>query len=112
MPPKLTDDGAKDIMLKYLQAQNRPYSAIDVFNNLHGEVGKSQVVKVLTTMAEEGLIIEKVLGKTSANCCGLCCDWSNGAAVRYLNLRKTCMQEYGKQKVYCALQVYMPRELH
>ena len=32
---------AKDAVLSYLMKQNRPYSAVDVFNNLHKEHGKT-----------------------------------------------------------------------
>ena len=47
----------------YLEKQNRPYSAVDIFNNLHKEFGKTAVVKTLETLAEEGKITEKVYGK-------------------------------------------------
>ena len=50
-------------ILEYLQQQNRPYSAVDVFNNLHKEFGKTAVVKALETLAEEKKIIEKTYGK-------------------------------------------------
>ncbi|XP_065644593.1 homologous-pairing protein 2 homolog [Hydra vulgaris] len=53
----------KSVILEYLQQQNRPYSAIDVFNNLHKELGKTVVVKTLETLAEEKKIIEKTYGK-------------------------------------------------
>lgn len=47
----------------YLERQNRPYSAIDIFNNLHKEFGKTAVVKALETLAGQKKIIEKIYGK-------------------------------------------------
>lgn len=70
------------IVLKYLQAQNRPYSAskpsaalvlgprtraihlgtdiVDIFNNLHGQVSKPAVTRVLTSLVEK----QEISGKT------------------------------------------------
>ena len=45
---------ANDVVLKYLRKQNRPYSAVDLFNNLKGEVGKSNIQKILQTMVDDG----------------------------------------------------------
>ena len=42
------------VILDYLTKQNRPYSAIDIFNNLHKEYGKTAVVRSLESMAEAG----------------------------------------------------------
>lgn len=67
-------------MLKYLQTQNRPYSAskrlvtynchlipssylADVFNNLHKQVGKTAVTKALSSLVEKGEVSEKAYGK-------------------------------------------------
>lgn len=36
---------------------------VDIFNNLHGAVGKTAVVKVLTTLSERGEISFKAYGK-------------------------------------------------
>ncbi|XP_077979206.1 homologous-pairing protein 2 homolog [Glandiceps talaboti] len=55
-------DAAKAVM-KYLNEQNRPYSAVDIFSNLHKEYGKTSVVRVLEDLAKEGKIREKVYGK-------------------------------------------------
>lgn len=49
--------------MEYLTMQNRPYSATDIFNNLHGQVGKTSVVKTLTKLYEEGRINGKAYGK-------------------------------------------------
>jgi 26S proteasome regulatory subunit (ATPase 3-interacting protein) len=51
----LTDDlEGSEAILAYLKKQNRPYSAVDVFNNLKGEYGKTAVTKALTQLQEEG----------------------------------------------------------
>ncbi|XP_075846827.1 homologous-pairing protein 2 homolog isoform X1 [Microtus pennsylvanicus] len=57
--------GAPGIILRYLQEQNRPYSAQDVFGNLQKEhgLGKASVVKALDQLAQEGKIKEKTYGK-------------------------------------------------
>ncbi|XP_069691125.1 homologous-pairing protein 2 homolog [Periplaneta americana] len=55
--------GPTEIILKYLRDQNRPYSANDIFMNLHKEVGKTSVQKCLDQLVEQGAVIEKVYGK-------------------------------------------------
>ncbi|KAJ3008695.1 hypothetical protein HKX48_008389 [Thoreauomyces humboldtii] len=59
----VTGGEANDLVLKYLKKQNRPYSALDVFNNLGGQVAKANVTKVLAALAEEQLIHHKANGK-------------------------------------------------
>ncbi|ETE65218.1 Homologous-pairing protein 2-like protein [Ophiophagus hannah] len=58
-------DECAAILLRYLQEQNRPHSAQDVFSNLqkqHG-LGKTAVVKALEQLAQQGKINEKIYGK-------------------------------------------------
>nr|XP_048306614.1 homologous-pairing protein 2 homolog isoform X5 [Myodes glareolus] len=57
--------GAPGIILRYLQEQNRPYSAQDVFGNLQKEhgLGKAAVVKALDQLAQQSKIKEKTYGK-------------------------------------------------
>ncbi|XP_006814071.1 homologous-pairing protein 2 homolog [Saccoglossus kowalevskii] len=50
-------------VLNYLNQNNRPYSAVDIFNNLHKEYGKTAVVRSLEDLANNGKIREKVYGK-------------------------------------------------
>ncbi|KAL6074654.1 PSMC3 interacting protein [Balamuthia mandrillaris] len=54
---------AKKIILTYMKSQNRPYNAQMIFDNLHGEVKKTQAQKVLTELVESGEIVEKAKGK-------------------------------------------------
>ena len=39
--------------------QNRPYSAINIFDNLHGKIKKGQVIKILDELANESKLIRK-----------------------------------------------------
>ena len=48
---------------EYLEKQNRPYSAGDIFLNLHKEFGKTAVAKALEVLAENSKVIEKIYGK-------------------------------------------------
>ncbi|KAJ3190124.1 hypothetical protein HDU85_000415 [Gaertneriomyces sp. JEL0708] len=56
-------DEATDVVLKYLKKQNRPYSAVDIFNNLGGAVNKVAVTKTLSQLVEEQQIHGKQYGK-------------------------------------------------
>ena len=53
----------ENVIQEYLESQNRPYSAGDIFLNLHKEFGKTAVVKALEQLAENGKVIEKIYGK-------------------------------------------------
>ena len=57
------DAAASEAVLQYLNVQNRPYSAIDIFNNLHKAHGQTAVKKALETLAADGKIVEKTYGK-------------------------------------------------
>lgn len=52
-----------DNVSSYLTRQNRPYSLIDIFNNLHGSIGKSVLQKILEKLIDDQVIIEKPFGK-------------------------------------------------
>ena len=64
-PSVTTEAAAKKLLLAYLHQQNRPYSAIQVFDNLHKRVPKSTVEKVLTLLADDpdSLVRSKEYGK-------------------------------------------------
>ena len=57
---------AKATVFKYLTNQNRPYSVNDLVANLHNEVPKSLMQKILDGLVEETKISEKVNGKQKA----------------------------------------------
>jgi 26S proteasome regulatory subunit (ATPase 3-interacting protein) len=64
-PPVTSDSGAKKLLLQYMQQQNRPYSSIQVTDNLHGRIQKSVVERLLKSFADtpDSGIVEKVYGK-------------------------------------------------
>lgn len=47
-----TESAAKKLILQYLRLQNRPYSAIQVFDNLHKRIAKPIVERCLATLSE------------------------------------------------------------
>lgn len=63
MSKKAKEDDVAATILSYLNKQNRPYSAGDVFSNLHGQFGKTAVQKALEHLASSGNVNEKVYGK-------------------------------------------------
>ncbi|KAK7109465.1 homologous-pairing protein 2 homolog [Littorina saxatilis] len=50
-------------VLDYLNRQNRPYSAQDLFQNMGKDLGKTAVVKALEELTSQKKIKEKVYGK-------------------------------------------------
>jgi 26S proteasome regulatory subunit (ATPase 3-interacting protein) len=58
---ELTDE--ETLVLEYMVQQNRPYSALNVSDNLRGAVKKAQVTKVLDHLAELGKVQAKDFGK-------------------------------------------------
>ncbi|EFR02640.1 hypothetical protein MGYG_05637 [Nannizzia gypsea CBS 118893] len=56
-------DIGSTMILKYLQQQNRPYSAIDISANLHNKVTKAYTVKALKALHERKLLECRVSGK-------------------------------------------------
>lgn len=63
-PPVSSEAAARKLILSYMTQQNRPYSVIQVFDNLHKRVGKALVQKVLDSLsAGEGPLKCKEYGK-------------------------------------------------
>jgi len=60
---KKSEEEASDAVLAYLTKQNRPYSAVDIFSNLHKEYGKTAVQRSLEKLGSKGIITEKINGK-------------------------------------------------
>lgn len=52
-PNVTTEASAKKLILLYLHQQNRPFSSIQVFDNLHKRVAKAVVEKVLQNLSED-----------------------------------------------------------
>ncbi|KAJ1981038.1 hypothetical protein H4R35_000881 [Dimargaris xerosporica] len=59
-----TADGDQ-LVLDYLNKMNRPYSATDICNNLHGALTKPNIQKILVQLQERGEIHGKTYGKQS-----------------------------------------------
>ncbi|VDN24756.1 unnamed protein product [Gongylonema pulchrum] len=57
------DDVAIRAVCDYMKEQNRPYSAVDVWNNLHQKYPKAQVIKCLDNGVEQGVLCEKLISK-------------------------------------------------
>lgn len=59
----ISEKTAPAVVLEYMNTQNRPYSLINVFDNLHGAVKKAALGRVLDALAAEGSLKEKAYGK-------------------------------------------------
>ncbi|KAJ7391908.1 PSMC3 interacting protein [Desmophyllum pertusum] len=60
---KKSEEEASDAVLAYLNKQNRPYSVVDIFSNLHKEYGKTAIQRSVEKLASKGVITEKINGK-------------------------------------------------
>ena len=81
-PPVNTENGAAKLIKEYMKLQNRPYSAIQIFDNLHKRIQKSAVEKVLMKLSKEE-------DKTTSH-------------------PVLCEKEYGKAKIYYYNQAQLP----
>jgi hypothetical protein len=92
MSKKEGDAAAMAAVLQYFIHQNRPYSAQDVFMNLHKEFSKAVVQKVIDQLVESQQLREKVNGKQKCYVANQVC-----ARVVYLSLellyRRLCVQD-------------------
>lgn len=53
-PPVASESAARKLILQYMMLQNRPYSAIQVFENLHQRISKPVVERTLNALCEDG----------------------------------------------------------
>ncbi|XP_011405098.1 PREDICTED: homologous-pairing protein 2 homolog [Amphimedon queenslandica] len=63
MASKAKESEALEKVFKYMKDQNRPYSAGDVFSNMHKEFNKPCVQRVLDQLVSNGKVKEKTYGK-------------------------------------------------
>lgn len=79
-PPVTTDAAAKKLLLQYMTAQNRPYSLLQVFENLHKRIPKATLERVLATLSGPGAgLVCKEYGKAKiyfVDQSTLSCDYS------------------------------------
>lgn len=81
-PPITTDIAAKKLILQYLRQQNRPYSPIQVHDNLHKRIPKATCERVLTALSSDGG--------------GVICKEYGKAKIYFIDqstLNSTCSQE-------------------
>ncbi|KAI7864505.1 Tat binding protein 1-interacting protein-domain-containing protein [Spinellus fusiger] len=58
------DEDSERAVIEYMRKVNRPYSANDIFNNLHGKHPKPGIVKILERLTEQEALVAKTYGKT------------------------------------------------
>ncbi|KAG2198026.1 hypothetical protein INT47_004993 [Mucor saturninus] len=58
-------DTQEEVVLDYLTKSNRPYSATDIFNNLHNKYSKTNITKALDRLVEDETVFSKMYGKTT-----------------------------------------------
>jgi 26S proteasome regulatory subunit (ATPase 3-interacting protein) len=62
-PPNGLGGSPEETVLEYMRKQNRPYSLINVFDNLHGKIKKPDLQKILDKLVKDKKLIEKEFGK-------------------------------------------------
>jgi len=60
---ELTGQEAEDEILRYMTEQNRPYAALQVYDNLHEAIKKPLVIKIMDKLTDEGKLVAKLYGK-------------------------------------------------
>jgi hypothetical protein len=63
-PPIATENQGKKLIKNYMMQQNRPYSVIQVTDNLHQRVQKSQVERIMGALVGERVLRVKEYGKS------------------------------------------------
>jgi hypothetical protein len=58
-PPATTDAAAKKLLLSYLKSTNRPFSLLQIHDNLHKRIQKASLERVLTVMSSEGILCKE-----------------------------------------------------
>jgi 26S proteasome regulatory subunit (ATPase 3-interacting protein) len=69
-----TEGDPGELILSYLVAQNRPYSATEISSNLHNKVTKTRTDKVLKELHEKGEIAGHTSGKSTVYWCLQVCQ--------------------------------------
>ncbi len=55
LPPQ--PHAAEAVILDYLNSSNRPYSAINIHDNLHGIIAKAVIPKLLDNLADRCVLV-------------------------------------------------------
>ena len=64
LPKNATESEVKALILNYMNDNNRPYSVIQLFENLHQCIPKPKMQQFLDKMVESGQICEKIFNKS------------------------------------------------
>lgn len=59
----VSDTDAVKVIQDYMLSQNRPYSYLTVWENLHRTIKKASVPRILDQLTEQGVLAAKVFGK-------------------------------------------------
>jgi TBPIP/Hop2 winged helix domain len=51
------------VLLRYLRLQNRPYSPVNIYDNIHGIIPKATIPKLLDELVAEKMLVRKDYGK-------------------------------------------------
>ena len=54
---ELTEKQGYEVVLRYINEQNKPFNALTIFENLHKEVKKAYVVRILAQLAQEWMLV-------------------------------------------------------
>ena len=60
----MLNEPSKEEIYNYLYKQNRPYSLLNIFENLHKAIKKPALEKVLTELVDEDKLALKEFGKS------------------------------------------------
>lgn len=99
---KKQDASALEVVYEYMKKQNRPYSLVDIFNNLHKEHGKTAVQKAIDQLVSNGKLCEKVYGKQKVYVVNQdCFEAANDAELKTMDLKiveqNACLSDTQKE---------------
>lgn len=83
----------KDIVASYLRQQNRPYSLLVIFENLHQTIKKAQLQKILDELVTEGVLQCKLFKKMMLYMAKQGDEKIDPAEVEQLNVRERELRE-------------------
>lgn len=69
------------MILEYLEKEYRPYAVTDLVLNLHNQISKVNMVKLLDELTAEGEILSKTYGKSTYYCYRMMDEQNDGSKV-------------------------------
>lgn len=67
--PVLKGEEAEEVIEQYLISQYKPFAINDIIQNLHNQVGRTQALKSLESLAQQGRIKTRTFGKIIIYAC-------------------------------------------